>query len=328
MTVGVLETAGERLLLESELRWVGELLAEGSAGQLAPALPRENPSLYVVVERSQQPFPASRARLLARGVHADERDVVRENACSSGFDLLLRRREDRAELTYRWRPPPRERVLARALRGRFHLLARAVLMQYPALWWAGLRGRVPLHASGWVCGGVRALVVAAGGVGRSTLLLRELAAGASMTGDNLAVADGTRLWGLVEPLRVAGGDGRRMYHGRREITAGKPLRSLEPECIVMLERAGGVGPALVPSDAVAAARLLATSTYMAGELRRYWGFAATLALATGSGSAHPPVADVAAAFASHLPCFLFGLGREDGPGLSDALTREEVLAWA
>ena len=32
---------------------------------------------------------------------------------------------------------------------------------------------------------------------------------------------------------------------------------------------------------------------MAGELRRYWAFAATLALGTGLGGSHPPVEDVA-----------------------------------
>jgi hypothetical protein len=41
---------------------------------------------------------------------------------------------------------------------------------------------------------------------------------------------------------------------------------------------------------------------MAGELRRFWAFAATLAAGTGAGPAHPQVLDVAAAFAARLPC--------------------------
>jgi hypothetical protein len=40
---------------------------------------------------------------------------------------------------------------------------------------------------------------------------------------------------------------------------------------------------------------------MAGELRRYWAFAGTLALGTGLGPPHPPVAEVAAALAHRLP---------------------------
>ena len=38
-----------------------------------------------------------------------------------------------------------------------------------------------------------------------------------------------------------------------------------------------------------AARALVAGTYMAGELRRFWPFAATLALATGIGPVHPDV---------------------------------------
>ena len=37
---------------------------------------------------------------------------------------------------------------------------------------------------------------------------------------------------------------------------------------------------------------------MAGELRRYWSFAATLSAGTGVGNPHPPVMDVASAFAA------------------------------
>ncbi len=41
---------------------------------------------------------------------------------------------------------------------------------------------------------------------------------------------------------------------------------------------------------------------MAGELRRFWPLAATLALATGIGPAHPDVCGIAAALAARLPC--------------------------
>ena len=42
---------------------------------------------------------------------------------------------------------------------------------------------------------------------------------------------------------------------------------------------------------------------MAGELRRFWSFAATLALATGMGPAHPDVSGIAALLTDRLPCF-------------------------
>jgi hypothetical protein len=321
----LLETAGERLLLDSSVPWVSELMVEASGGSLAaPAAERH--SLSVVVERSRQPFSTARCRLLSRGVFAGGGDVVIENACSSGFDLNLHAGES-PEFTARWRPPSRERVAAKALRARFQLLARAVLTQYPVLWAAGLRSRVPLHASGCIAGGVRALVVSAGGVGRSTLLLREASNGGGNTGDNVAVGDGSTVWGLVEPWRVEGGDGRRMYHGRREREVDGRIPSLEPACIVVLERGSEGASELGPCNAMDAARSLATATYMAGELRRYWAFAATLAAGTGSGPAHPPIADVAAAFAARLPCLAVRLGRKGGPGLSELLDREEVPAW-
>jgi hypothetical protein len=59
---------------------------------------------------------------------------------------------------------------------------------------------------------------------------------------------------------------------------------------------------VTPISAEDAARELVTGTYMAGELRRFWPLAATLALATGLGPAQPDVAGVAAAIAGRLPC--------------------------
>ena len=213
------------------------------------------------------------------------------------------------------------------MRSRFHLLARAVLIQYPALWWAGTRGRAPLHACAFAGAGGGPLLTAASGVGRSTLVARELAAGASCTGDNLAVGDGIRVWGLVEPLRVEGASGRRMPHGRQEA----PLRNrdpmAEPDCVVVLERRDGEAPSLAPCSPAQAARSLVTSTYMAGELRRFWGLAATLAAGTGRGPAHPEVAEVADAFAHRLPCLVLTPGAWPGARLSDLLnTTAEVAA--
>jgi hypothetical protein len=65
---------------------------------------------------------------------------------------------------------------------------------------------------------------------------------------------------------------------------------------------------------------------MAGELRRYWPFAATLTAGTGIGPAHPPVGEVASTFASGRPTFLLALGEERGVCLSELLGTLEVAA--
>jgi hypothetical protein len=50
-----------------------------------------------------------------------------------------------------------------------------------------------------------------------------------------------------------------------------------------------------------------------------------LAQATGLGPAHPPVLEVAAAFAGRLPCFSLALGSGDSR-LSELLPAVEVAA--
>ncbi len=322
----LLDTAGERISFDCRLPWVAEMIAEGAGGELRTHGAPAEPSLQVVVEKSVQPFDVAGLRLLTREAYAGEAEVVIENVCSSGFDVRVRCGADGPELAFRWRPPRRERAASLVLRARFRLLARAVLMQYPALWWAGTRGRVPLHVSGCRTAGAGALVVSAGGVGRSTLLLREIAAGGVATGDNIAVGDGTSVWGLVEPVRATGVGGRRTTHGRGEAPLRERLRSLAPDRIVVLERGDSAQAELEPCDPVVAARALAASTYMAGELGRYWRFAATLAAGTGVGPTHPPVADVAAAFVSRLPCYRLRLGTADRVRLADLLKAEAVAA--
>jgi hypothetical protein len=51
-----------------------------------------------------------------------------------------------------------------------------------------------------------------------------------------------------------------------------------------------------------------------------------LAQATGLGPAHPPVLEVAAAFAGRLPCFSLALGSGSDSRLSDLLPAVEVAA--
>ena len=313
-----LDTAGERLDIDSALPWAADLIEEGAAGALHDSS-APGASIYVRVEAERRPFDTKGWPPLARSAWAREGEVVLENALTSGFDVHVRCTAEHVQLTYRWRPPTRERVVAHAFRSRFHLLARAALIQYPALWWAGARNRVPLHVSACVAGERTPMVVAMSGVGRSTLVSAEVAAGGVATGDNLAVGDGTTVWGLVEPLRLSGSGGRRMPHGRREAPLGARAGALVPDVVVVLTRGTETKPTLVECSAEAATRVLVTSTYSAGELRRYWAFAAMLSAGTGVGPAHPPVADVSAAFAAELPCYSLALGARRPVRLSDLL---------
>jgi len=322
---GFLDTAGECVAIECSLPWVMELIAEGGGGELR-STEGSHASVQVQVEADRRQFETRGWELLARGAWRRNGEVVVENPCTAGFDLHLRHTPDRAEFTYRWRPPARDRAVARLLRSRFHLLARAMLMQYPVLWWAGTHGRVPLHASACVASGSTPLLTGPSGVGRSTLVVAEVAAGGQATGDNLAVSDGITVWGIVEPVRVEGGGGRRMPHGRQEGPLLQRAESLVPDRLLVLERGRTDRSSLSPCSTEKAASALVTSTYMAGELRRYWAFAATLSAGAGRGPAHPPITGVASALATRLPCFSLVLGRRPGMGLSQLLDTVDVAA--
>ena len=319
-----LDTAGELLEIDCSLSWVGELIAEGAAGELRDRAGAA--SVRVRVDEDRHPFDTRGWEVLARGAWRRNDEVIVENACTAGFDLHVSFTSGQAEFTYRWNPPARDRTAARILRSRFHLLARAILLQYPALWWAGTRGRAPLHASACIAGGSTPLLTAPSGVGRSTLVLAELDSGGRATGDNLSVGDGTTVWGLVEPLRLEGGSGRRMPHGRSEVPMQNRVHELAPDSLVVLRRGDGDHPLLSPCTTEAAARSLVTSTYMAGELRRYWAFAATLSAGTGLSPSHPPVRDTAWAFADALPRFQLTLGPKQGARLSELMAGAEVAA--
>jgi hypothetical protein len=312
-----LETAGELLEVDCALGWVDELLAEaiGDRDRCGVA----SATVGVRVERSREAFPVRGWEPVTRGAWRQGTQVVVVNACSSGFDVRLACSSERADFTYRWRPPARERVAARVLPARFHLLSRAVLVQYPAIWWASTRGRAPLHASVCTVGGSGCLLAGPGGVGKSTLLQRELEQGGYAACDNLCVSDGVIAHGVVEPLRVEGGTGRRMPHGRRETALERRVASLEPQRVLVIRRGLGEEGAVRRCDAAEAARSLTAGTYMAGELRRFWGLAATLALASGVGPAHPPVAQVAGEFCRRLPCLRVDVPNRPGPSLGELL---------
>jgi len=326
---GVLETAGERLAIECAVPWVADLIEEGAAGELRSSGSPGWGSLRVLVEPDRGPFDTAGWQVITRGAWRSGTDVVVANACTAGFDVHVRCTPEDAEFTFRWRPPPRDRAASRILRSRFHLLARAVLMQYPPLWWAQVRGRAPLHASACVGGDTTPLVSSASGVGRSTLLFAEIAAGARTTDDNLAVSDGTTVWGLVEPIRLEGAGGRRMPHGRSEAALPGRVDAVVPDSVIVVERGLAERSSFSPCSSEAAAYSLVTNTYMAGELRRYWAFAAILSAGTGYGPAHPPIAGVAAALTAALPCYSLALGATPGDtSVSELLSSREVGAWA
>src|SRR6266536_856013 len=291
MIQGVLTTAGERLGVDCAVPWVGKLIQEAADGGLLAEDPG-TATVRVRVEDTHQPFETAGWEPLARGVFGHDGSLV--------------------------------------LRSRFHLLARSALLRYPALWRAGTRGRAPLHASACTAGDGRvALLAGPGGVGKSTLVSMELADGGRAVSDNVCVADGASAWGVVEPLRVEGGGGRRMPHGRRETAMPGRAPVLRPDRVVVLRRGSGPTASVRPCSPGAASRSLVTGTYMAQELRRYWAFAATLAAGTGTGPPHPPVAEVAAAFASMLPATLVILPDRPGPRLRELLDSvdQEAGTW-
>lgn len=310
-------TAGLDVVVQSRSRrWV-KLARESFAGQESVS---ESPQVRVIVEApAPQPFSLEGMRPLTRGAWSDGTTVVLENACASGADLRVTPRGRLLEVEVRFRPGWAERALALAAPDRAVLLLRSALVQYPALWWAGRSGAVPLHVSGVSVRGRGLLLAGPGGVGKSTLLRDSLSDGAIPVSDNLCVSDGITLHGLLEPLRSEGGAGRKMPHGRRE--SGWPLRrdSLPVDHVLVLHRGVGTRAAVLPVTAEAAARVVTTGTYAAGELRRYWAFAATLALGTGLGPAHPPVAEAARRICSRVPCSDVLLPGTTGTRLADLL---------
>jgi hypothetical protein len=307
----VLATAGELVAISSALPWMDEIVEDGCDGQLAaPSSAKGLPSVVLDIEASRREFPLGGLDHLARGVYRSSSLIVLSDAGSSGLDLAIEWNGDVLHVTARWRPTSRERLVSVALPVRNRLLLREMLLQYPALWRAGVRGRAPLHAS--VCrrhpavDGTVTLIAGPSGVGKSTFVQRDLRFGGDATCDNLCVCDGTTAWGVVEPLRVPSSQsGRRTTHGRHEVSLDRRAPHLNPTLIVLLRRLN-THEAARPVNREAAVRTLVAGTFMAGELRRFWGFAATLALATGDGPVQPAVAEVARRLVERLPaCEVF-----------------------
>lgn len=327
-------TAGEGVSLDCRPGWMGRILQEGAAGELLPPVAEPGRTdIRVTVEATSDAFETAGWDVLTRGAFARSGQVVILDACSSGLDLAVQASPDGLDVRARWRPSVTGRAASALLRTRGRLLIREVLLQYPVLWWAGLRGRAPLHVSVFgptLLGGETVLVGGPGGVGKSTLVQAEMADGVSVTCDNLCISDGRTAWGLVEPLRVAAGNiggpgrGRRVPHGRRETTWAARTDSLTPGMVVVLRRGDNAEPTVSSIDDAEACRALVAGTYMAGELRRYWALAATLSLGTGLGDPHPRVEAVARQLTDGLPCREIVLGRVPGLGIGEILGLEAM----
>lgn len=317
-----LVTAGELLHVRCDVGWVSRLIEDAGAGEWQDATDDDEATATVrlVVEDERGPFAGPVTRTLTRGVQLVGDAVVFDDACSSGFALWLQPRGSYLDVRARYCPSPKVRLAGAALRSRFVLLARAVLLQYPVLWWAGTHGRVPVHVSTMTTRHGVAALAGPSGVGKSTLLAEEVAAGESATCDNLAVTDGRCVFGLVEPLRSEAGTGRRTTHGRRESALGRRVDILEPGLLVAVSLAGNGTPVCRPTTPEQACRTLVTGTYMAGELRRYWPFAATLAAGTGLGPPVPPVEQLASRLANHARCYAITLSRVRRARFADLVT--------
>jgi hypothetical protein len=320
-----LDTGGEVLGIVCDDEHLTSAIQEGADGRLS-AFDESATTVSIVVERDRTPFATEGWHTLARDAWHRDGEVVVRDVCTSGLDLRARIVDGIPVLTFRRRPRPTTRAAGTVLPARARLLTRCVLLQYPALWWAGTRERVPLHASLLRSGGRDLVVGGPSGVGKSTLISAEVAAGATSAGDNLCVTDGRTTWGIVEPLRIEDGNGRHMPHGRRECHLPGRVSVLVPDVVVLLRRSAVGRSVAVPLDSRAAGRQLAASTYTAGELRRFWPFAALLALGTGAGPVHPPVAAVTRVLADRVDAFDVALVRGPAGQLSRLVTHEEALS--
>jgi len=294
-------------------------VAEAFAGQAMEGMPETPTDIYVRVELGAGPFSLHHMDPLTRGAWAGAGCVVMEDACASGLDLRISTDSDCLAVVARPRPRLTQRGLKLLAPARTQLLWRAALLQYPVLWWAGVKGGVPLHVSALSVNGEAVVLAGPGGVGKSTLMAGATRTGAQAVSDNLCVCFGSTLYGVLEPLRAEGGTGRRMPHGRRESVWTARLERIEAGRILVLCRGSESEVAMVPLRGADAARVIAAGTYAAGELRRYWAFASTLALGTGLGPAHAPVVACAGDLVRGIPCTLVQLPAIPGPGLADLI---------
>jgi hypothetical protein len=320
-----LSTGGEEVAVTCHLPWVADRIVAASDGLIDQPSGRAA-TMHVLVERSGHAFDTGDLTQLSRDAWAANGQIVLRDVVTSGFDMRLRWDDAVPEAAFRWRPPPRTSAATLMLRSRARLLMRAALLQFPVLWVAATKGRAPVHASACTAGRPGpALLVGPSGVGKTTIVEEEVRSGGSAATDNLGIGDGRTLWGIVEPVRSEQGRGKAAPHGRRETSLAHRVECLRPRVLVVLRRGSEVR--VQPCGEQEAARALVASTYAAGELRRYWPLHALLALGTGVGPAHPPVNEVAAAFAGQSQCLTVELPHVRGVRIADLLEKAELTTW-
>jgi hypothetical protein len=119
-----------------------------------------------------------------------------------------------------------------------------------------------------------------------------------------------------------------MPHGRREAHLRARVPAVVPNVVVLLRRSANGHSSVRPCSSREAGRELAAGTYTAGELRRFWPFAALLAMGTGVGPVHPPVAALCRVLADRVPTFDVALASGHGDRLAQLLEPQEAsLAW-
>ena len=325
-------SAGAAVTVDSEVPGVLAAARDLTAGAV-DAAPAADPDVHVVVER-RDPRPRTADLVpVTRGVwYGGHGEVVLDSAGGSGFAQVWSTDGDRVSVRAGWAPSAAESVAARALSSRFRALRAQVLLHYPALWWAALHGLAPLHVSALELDGVTVLLAGPGGVGKSSLVARELETGASATCDNLAASDGHTAFGVLEPLRLParpgdGPAGARATHGRRELAWHGHVPQLTPDLLVVVRRGDAEQETVRPLDGDLAARALVAGTFAAGELRRFWSLCAVLGLATGRGPVVPPVEAVARTLAERLPCYELELARTPGRSLYSLIAEQVAAAY-
>ena len=314
-------SAGLTLQIDTPSRRWARFAREACAGQETEAA---HPDVRVTISGRHDPFTLKGFAPLTRGAWSDGSSVVLQDACASGVDLLVGAAGQTLLVEARPRPAASTRALALLAPARAQLLWRAAMLQYPALWWAGVAGRVPLHVSALASHGTGVVMAGPGGVGKSTLLRDAMQDGLKAVSDNLCVIQGSTAEGLLEPLRTEGRTGRRMPHGRRESPWTERLESVEVRQILVIRRGSGERATVYDLPAGEAARVITAGTYAAGELRRYWAFASTLALGLGLGPAHPDVSGAANELVAGRACSEVLLPPTPGTRLLDLIPREDV----
>ena len=210
-----LRTAGVSVLVADRTRHHADPLARAAGvgpGTESPTGPDAEAHVRVVVEPDRRPFDTTAMRPLTRGAWSGGGGVVLDNVGGSGFSQAWRVVADReVEVRTRWLAGP-----ARAGRHRWSAAgttrcASQVLLHYPALWWAGLPGLVPLHVSVLELDGVIVLLAGSRRGGQVDPGRRRAGGGgAGSPATTSRSSDGTTAYGLREPLRL---DTRRRHAG-------------------------------------------------------------------------------------------------------------------